>query len=1684
MKISKYRRSVEHFERKNKITVLFGLSIIILLLGCAVIMCRTFELRNSGVWAESSATQTSGSAVKYEADGQAAVYYDTLEEAVVAVNAEPAEESNPYYATLTLLKDLTLSSSLAFNAAYHYITLDINGFAVNFNSRNITIGSSSTTDTEITDIRLTLKDSDPTQSNTVNVNSQNITFDGGVLYNGKASSGGAINMYRGANKLVINGLNFVGCSSTSQYGGGGAIYAGNGTVEISGTEFSYNSASYQGGAIFGYGTAITLDNVILENNSAADNGGAIRLGGTSSAGSVKLNNTTIRNNSAKNGGGLSFDSYIDLEIRDTEIYKNTASETAGGIYLQQLLKKLVFENATVRENKAKNGGGIGLHVVRGLDDATGDYITAEIPTGISIYQNTATTNGGGVYVSAGTPTGSAQNNSDVRFLGISITDNYAGNNGGGIAIAANSYVTSYGDTKIERNKCGAFGGGIAIAGSSTSENAKSVFTMLDGTISGNISGDEATAYYSSGGAGVNLSMKNSIFNLYGGSIVENVSKFTDNNKPTFYYHGSGINNNVRGTINVHGSPVVRNNITIAYVKNGSEYTKSRSCADNFCISYGYGATYWTGITVDGALTDGAYLCLGVYEEQTKYGSDYIGVEKVFTAGYAEHNPSADPALYFYCDVDGMITVKNAAGEAEFTAIAAEVIVNDQSTLYNDIFEAFDDAKTAGTAIVKLRSNISISQAITIDKKSFITLDLNGYILRQTGDYYAIYVFMQENDEMKALFTITDSRPDVHNSITVSCWEKDDDSFASKSHTYNFSGGAIAGAFESYTQDSGKSGAGSGLFIQNSVAKMTGGNIIGNKSYGKAWGGGVTVYTQPGSVATETQSKFYLEGGSISYNIGYGSDNESDSTAGGVFVMANCEFIMTGGSINNNEAYGGNGGVSGQSVSASSNRYGSIKLLGGEISGNIAHESHKGYNVTSVVGGARHITSVGGNIKIKNNFNDMNGVTENLRLSTNETLVVETALVSGAKIGVTVDFPSSSPPAFIAFTSGFKEKNGNADAHSYFVSDDANMTIVTSKDGEAQILRSKPEFVSFNVTDNKGGNYISGEKVDITVTATFKASDDAMYNVTLTPDDYTVAYSSGQDCLAVGSNTVTVTYIHDGITEQKSITITTNKQKINLADENVYKWTLDGYGSELRSGRIYVYIVNGVKQYYSSAQTGLGDPTILDLTRSIVRFRDKELIVNLNNGNIPQLPGGGARSRVSYTNNYGTNIGVYTTTATLTLLDTVNFEYISQGLDASRNMTIEILDNGKTAVITKTWYIVYIDNGLLSQNGSSYGREYSVSDWTYGDDVTIYSPRLEHGDEGEHNGTLAFNDATDRRVSFKLMLEGEQIGETFYRYNFDRFVNKTMPAGRYVLKVSVERVTLSDGAHTHWWNGESHAADDGGLSYQPFTREFDFTVEKAVMSVSGGLRNSSFEYTYDGDLHLYSNEKTPTASLAYADAADRLGIWATDDHSDYYSSKLVIGFNLKRWNNAEYRSVAQLGQMSDNGSKPVNAGEYTVYYRITAQNYEVYGGTDSYKFTVLINKAVYDMSGVAFENKTVIYDGSAHSIEITGALPNGVSVTYIDNGKTEVGTYTVTAKFTVADPVNYEAIREMTATLKIDAASSVDPEQPPTKPDLDTDSESGSEEGGSLWWIGLVAGVAIVAVAVAVALIVVKKKHKH
>ncbi|SIT12263.1 T9SS type B sorting domain-containing protein [Belliella pelovolcani] len=72
----------------------------------------------------------------------------------------------------------------------------------------------------------------------------------------------------------------------------------------------------------------------------------------------------------------------------------------------------------------------------------------------------------------------------------------------------------------------------------------------------------------------------------------------------------------------------------------------------------------------------------------------------------------------------------------------------------------------------------------------------------------------------------------------------------------------------------------------------------------------------------------------------------------------------------------------------------------------------------------------------------------------------------------------------------------------------------------------------------------------------------------------------------------------------------------------------------------------------------------------------------------------------------------------------------------------------------------------------------------------------------------------------------------------------------------------------------------------------------------------------------------------------------------------------------------------------------------------------------------DIAGITFEDASFVFDGTEKSLEITGTLPAGTTVTYADNARTNVGAQEATATITGS---NYNTL-VLTADLTIDPAS--------------------------------------------------------
>ena len=220
----------------------------------------------------------------------------------------------------------------------------------------------------------------------------------------------------------------------------------------------------------------------------------------------------------------------------------------------------------------------------------------------------------------------------------------------------------------------------------------------------------------------------------------------------------------------------------------------------------------------------------------------------------------------------------------------------------------------------------------------------------------------------------------------------------------------------------------------------------------------------------------------------------------------------------------------------------------------------------------------------------------------------------------------------------------------------------------------------------------------------------------------------------------------------------------------------------------------------------------------------------------------------------------------------------------------------------------------------------------------------------------------------------------------------------------EPVFAEDSLYSH---GEIESKTDAGTYYVQFTltNEYNYAWAEgngsASLEVAWTIRQATEDqftvvwgemsgWQYDGAAH------TPNGTVTIE----------------------FTGGNSVELSTSSYRYQYALADSGAYGTEPyANVGDYLVrVYVFETSNY-VAKISDAVSYTV--TPAVYDLSGIAFEDGSGVYNGSAHIHAVTGNLPVGadgiaVQVTYSYaiadvpyDSMTDAGVYTVTATFTTA-----------------------------------------------------------------------------
>ena len=415
----------------------------------------------------------------------------------------------------------------------------------------------------------------------------------------------------------------------------------------------------------------------------------------------------------------------------------------------------------------------------------------------------------------------------------------------------------------DRNNNG-YGGGVYVDGGGR-------FTMTGGSIVG----CKAEGYIAFGG-GVFVA-KGGQFTMTGGSIVGCTAVADEYG----HAYGGGIRNDgeVRGDIGrttLSGTAEIRD----CHAKGGFLlYGGGISDAGTLTIS---GDVKIIGCTAGGMGSDAMYVNANndssvtggtFYGSIQDFGNKISGLIVTYRINDADYaiqvlqsgnqitlpNPAKPGYTFDGWYKDGAKWEKTTLVTEKLTLTGSLYVpVTDESTLTAALADSSSD-------VIRLTSDIKLSNELQITNNRKVTLDLNGYVLDLGGKHISVSALSGDPWYHLNQLTIIDSDPTKHHKFTDNdgLWKLDENG------DKTVSGGIITG---------GSDGSSAIIAGSRGTVTMNVGNIIGCSTSGV------------GGAVSARNGTFIMNGGSI---IGC----KTDFTGGAVYVL-NGKFIMNSGSITN------------------------------------------------------------------------------------------------------------------------------------------------------------------------------------------------------------------------------------------------------------------------------------------------------------------------------------------------------------------------------------------------------------------------------------------------------------------------------------------------------------------------------------------------------------------------------------------------------------------------------------------------------------------------------------------------------------------------------------------------------------------------------------------------------------------
>ena len=278
-------------------------------------------------------------------------------------------------------------------------------------------------------------------------------------------------------------------------------------IQIRHTEIRNCTANNEGGGVYhdknANNSSLTVTNATISNNqtkNSSKNGGGI----FTNCRTVSINGSTINENTCTNyGGGVYAYSYTSLTINDSEISGNIASSNGGGVWFDandennRNKQVLTIKGSKIDGNTSSNGNGGGFYTlaktvtIRASDsriDTSGNPIRS------SISNNTAKTNGGGLYQLRSVNGSKLEiSNTDIN-RNISNNTNTNTDNGGGGIYAGVRTLTIMGSS-ISGNTARSHGGGVLFEINDDNARNAMVLSVKGCTIESNIAGGNGGGIY-------------------------------------------------------------------------------------------------------------------------------------------------------------------------------------------------------------------------------------------------------------------------------------------------------------------------------------------------------------------------------------------------------------------------------------------------------------------------------------------------------------------------------------------------------------------------------------------------------------------------------------------------------------------------------------------------------------------------------------------------------------------------------------------------------------------------------------------------------------------------------------------------------------------------------------------------------------------------------------------------------------------------------------------------------------------------------------------------------------------------------------------------------------------------------------------------------------------------------------